>query len=611
MPSYSGTVSASQGVRTIDVTPNDVVTFTPSSATYTVEYPIGTVAVNASTVQASVTANTSATQMRILCVSGSVAYANVDNNDGTPLSGTETAAARALVSRAGIPADRLSSIVLIGDSLTNLGTQLATPYGVGHWGIMTGISNLNSAGNWVAQANLDGRAPSAGGVLETDGNAQLRWTYSGDSPGPWVDVSAGGYFEIPSATPQRGVFVAINKGRNRTTAASDTTSNAGIVQRLTGPAHCFSELVRDSLGPTVRVTMAGIPGDSVAGIVSRWRQVLSASAPVDAVVLLIGTNDLPGSTAAAMTLADTLIAALPDIGACARRVYIGGIFPRTDGLGTTAVRNALALFSERLRAYCEANPSRFRFWDAWPVLVSGSATDGSAKSGVLHTDGLHLMPYGAWLAKGVLMSKLSSDWSIPEPSEAGRGYLAWDSTSRRGALNPNPLYKGSGGTGSGSGGVTGTVPANTTITRNAGTQTCAITTATSADGQDAVVFTLAGSTTASDYHEITQTWTLPSGLAAGNTIAFELDIEVQQADLLARLEAVMIANANLQSTYWGQGSRAFSNFAGSVAHRARIRSEPITIVAGVTTYTMRLRLGCASGGSAVVALRRFEAIEIV
>lgn len=113
MPAYSGTVSASQGVRTIDVTPNDVVTFTPSSATYTVEYPIGTVAISASTATQTLPANTSATQMRILCVSGSVAYANVDNNDGTPLTPTESTTVRALVSRAGNPGNRF---IDFGDS---------------------------------------------------------------------------------------------------------------------------------------------------------------------------------------------------------------------------------------------------------------------------------------------------------------------------------------------------------------------------------------------------------------------------------------------------------------------------------------------------------------
>lgn len=60
MPNFSGTVTAREGVRTIDVTPNDVVTFTPVSGTYSVEYPIGTVAINASSSTGTVTGNTAA-----------------------------------------------------------------------------------------------------------------------------------------------------------------------------------------------------------------------------------------------------------------------------------------------------------------------------------------------------------------------------------------------------------------------------------------------------------------------------------------------------------------------------------------------------------------------
>lgn len=521
-----------------------------------------------------------------------------------------SAAAQALVSKGGI-SRRLRSVVMIGDSLIDSGTNPIVPAGVCVYTGVTGLSNLNSVGGWVGGPQLDGRAPSAGGTLETDGNARLRWTYSADTAGPWVDVSAGGFFEIPSGTAQRSLYVKIVKSLHRTTAASDALSTSGILNRLLGPSHLFSEMLRDSVGPQTSVLTAGIPGDKLDGVLSRWGQVLSAASPVDAVVVLVGTNDAPATPAAAGALADTYIAGLRQMAGVASRIYVGGIFPRADGSGTTAVRNGLATLSERLRVFCESEASVFRFWDAWPVLVSGSAIDGTLKSTAFHTDSLHLVPYGAWLAKNVLLREFAADFTIPDVAESSRGYLAWDQVSRRGALNPNPLFKGSGGTGSGSGGVTGTVPASTTVTRNAGTQTCAITAVASADGQDTMVLTLAGSTTASDYHEITQTWNLPTGLAAGNTVCFEIDIEVQQADLLARLEAVMVSSGVITATYWGLSSRTFSNFSGTTTHRARVRSEPITIVAGVTSFLMRLRIGTASGGSAVLALRRFEALEVV
>lgn len=92
MPSYSGIVTSSQGTRTLDVTPRDVITFTPTSGTYTVEYPIGTVAINAATTTQNITANSSATQVRITCSSGSVAYVNVDYLEGGPLSSAALAA---------------------------------------------------------------------------------------------------------------------------------------------------------------------------------------------------------------------------------------------------------------------------------------------------------------------------------------------------------------------------------------------------------------------------------------------------------------------------------------------------------------------------------------
>ena len=93
----TGTVTSSQGALTLGTTPLDTITFTPSSATYTVEYPLGTVAIAASTSAQTLTL-TNGGQMRILCVSGSVAYSLTDNPDDYTLTQSQTASVQALVS---------------------------------------------------------------------------------------------------------------------------------------------------------------------------------------------------------------------------------------------------------------------------------------------------------------------------------------------------------------------------------------------------------------------------------------------------------------------------------------------------------------------------------
>ena len=99
MANQSGTLTSSQGSAFIGTTPNDTITFTPSAGTYTVEYPLGTVAISASTSTQSLPV--SGGQVRVTCASGSVAWAVSDGNDGTPLSQAELLSVRSLVSEAG------------------------------------------------------------------------------------------------------------------------------------------------------------------------------------------------------------------------------------------------------------------------------------------------------------------------------------------------------------------------------------------------------------------------------------------------------------------------------------------------------------------------------
>jgi len=100
MANQSGTLTSSQGSAFIGTTPNDVITFTPSSGTYTVEYPLGTTAIGASTSPQSL--SVSGGQVRVTCATGSVSWSVSDGNDGTPLDQTELSSVRSLVSGDGI-----------------------------------------------------------------------------------------------------------------------------------------------------------------------------------------------------------------------------------------------------------------------------------------------------------------------------------------------------------------------------------------------------------------------------------------------------------------------------------------------------------------------------
>jgi hypothetical protein len=130
--------------------------------------------------------------------------------------------------------------------------------------------------------------------------------------------------------------------------------------------------------------------------------------------------------------------------------------------------------------------------------------------------------------------------------------------------------------------------------------------------QNQLRLTLAGSTTASDYHELSQSFNLPAvtGGWAGRYIVFELDMAIESADLLAKLEMAIVSSPLKNILYWNQSSRAFSNFSGAQSHRVTFRSKPMLVRdPTITAYTMRFRLGCSSGGSAVITLARCEVME--
>ena len=505
-------------------------------------------------------------------------------------------------------------VCLIGDSLTGSGTSPILADGTGSYLNATVLTNLNAGGSagWIAQQELIGSASNASfsGVLRTDGLGNLSWNYNSEGFGEWVDVSDGGFFVVPSGGGVNNLCVKIVKARQNSSAVQDTISSfSSFSSVLTAGQNCYSEFVKDILSMACDVKNWGIIGDTAAGVSTRYNQMFDKEGDIDAVVLLIGTNDQPADAAAATSLYDLVSETIDAMLEKCRVVFVGGLFPRADV--SAGIQAAMMVYSKLLQQKCLNSGGRLVYWDAYSFLVDPATTTGALKASAYNVDNLHLMPYGAWLAKGALLEQMALALNVGQNDFPRRGFSAYNEATGVGSLNSNPLYLGSGGTGSGSGGVTGTVPAGCAATRNAGTQTMAISTI-SGLSQNQIRLTLAGSTTANDYHELSQSFTLPAvtGGWTGRYIVFEMDMTIESANLLAKLEMAIVSNPLKNILYWNQSSRAFSDFSGSQSHRVTFRSEPMLVRdPAITSYNIRFRLGCASGGSAVISLSRCEVME--
>ena len=102
MANQNGSLTSGGGSATITASPNDTLTVTPTSGSFTLEYPLGTVL--ASGISATTTYPlTAGGQARLMCITGSVAYLLTDNPDAYALTQAQVVATQALVSGVGNP----------------------------------------------------------------------------------------------------------------------------------------------------------------------------------------------------------------------------------------------------------------------------------------------------------------------------------------------------------------------------------------------------------------------------------------------------------------------------------------------------------------------------
>jgi lysophospholipase L1-like esterase len=459
---------------------------------------------------------------------------------------------------------------------------------------------------------VDGRANGGvalanAGTLASDAQGRLSWAFAGDTAGPAVDVSTGGWFYLESGTLTRhGITVVVRGATAPVLNASSAVQTAGTPvindYNLTG----FAAYIAGMLGDTFSSYEAcAIAGATTGDILKFLPQAFQLGTEV--AVITAGVNDLPTTSAACVATIANLKSIIDFAASKARFVYVNEIFP--DILATPAIVRNLALVSEAIKKYC-ATKKNVRFVSSFDKLIAPNAyvigSGAGGRPGAYQADNLHLKPFGAyWAGKGIA-DAIAKDYAI-EPGDRGT-VATWDSTLQLGSLNLNPTLRGTAGAVPGTG-ITGTAPDSWSLNRAGSTQLCTTAFVAAADGGiDFWTMDVSGAT-AGDYNELSQSVPLPAGVAVGDYVQFACETVVLTTSGagLNIFNVYAVTNGNLQSAYLLQTSQNVANFTteAPVLHH---RSEPMEILPGVTSFAMRVRAGAAgaSAGTGKVGIRKFR-----
>lgn len=553
-----------------------------------------------------VSLSVSAGSVDALVLLDGVNAAQIDPNNGvikTP-SGTDANPVQATPQR--------GPLLFIGDSRTQFGQPYRRP-GTKATGAFDGRTvyitsgTFNASTQWIAYAIIDGTAAlNSQGIISSDSAGLLSYAHAGDSSGPKVDVSTGGWFYLQSGTNGVGITIAVRGNSAKVLNAGGTYATSGfplvwdydLRGHIAWIAGAFSDTFSD-------YRAYAIPGASTADVLKFIPQAFTTD--VEAAVLACGVNDI-GDTGSTIAQASAAIANLKAIIDYAnkrvKRLYVCDVWqaPNKD----SAAQRNIDRVNTAIREYCRTAP-RTRHVGSNNQLVNFSATGCTAKTGTYFTDNLHLVSYGAYRASINIIAKMRQDY--PSDGQHKGALDLWDSTLMTGALNPNPTMVGTTGTGSGSNGVTGTVPTSWSITRAGATQTCvgAIEAATDG-GHDWYTMTVTGAT-AADYHQLQASINpIPTGVAIGDyyRIVAEIKIGAMTTPGIAVLYMACTGNGNTNNDVLIQlqGGWNIDTFTTENPILS-LTSEPQKLLA-LDPMTLRLRVGGAVGGGGTIGIRNFR-----
>lgn len=500
--------------------------------------------------------------------------------------------------------------VAIGNSLTDY-AQLARQTGFFDGDQMyfasLGTSNMGGV-TWIVKA-FAGPTANTGDVfnIRSDAQGRLQVQGPGDTWGPLVDVSNGGWYRLYSGTSGAYVHVAIRGATTPYANQTGTITATGGKQIWNYDLRGYVAFVAGEFGPAFDDYQAyAIPGCVTSDIVKFVSQVFATRA--EAAVLMDMVNDIP-QTGGTLAQAQAAIAnskfLIDYISTRVRNLFVQETWPvpNRDATG----QKLYALMSSAIRDYCRGKPGVI-YVSTSGSMATFSTTIATGRSGVYNADGIHTQAFGAYQGSLNLRAAIRRAYGLTGSLQRINPLDTWDSTLRVGAWNANPTMRGAAGTVSGAR-ITGSAPDSWQAVTSGSTQTCALSRTSSADGEvDWQTMSLANAT-AGDYNGLHQSVAIPAGINAGDKfqVVVQIMIGAMTGGGLTKLTASATSNTSKNLATVLDLTSGFPVDTFSTENPVlTLRSEPQVLAAGETSFTMRFQAGAAAGATAVISCRLFS-----
>lgn len=429
----------------------------------------------------------------------------------------------------------------------------------------------------------------------------FRWTAPSDSAGQWVPATTG-QMVIQSGSASKEIYFVLRSLTGLPTAdqSISMTCTGTLYPRVEWTSVVTDVMSRYRNGPTPYYFGAGGALTAELSELAPWYSQ-AAGPGVD--IIRIGTNDISNGSVSAAEMILNTTAFLTSRLSLGRKLVVCGE-PARWGVNTSTAMTGqqlatLIAYNKGLRAFTEARASTCRYIDLYSISRDPGYIDGRPLSGML-VDTVHDGLVGTIAFSDVVKAAIDSlggPLAAPYPM-AGDTSVVFN--------NASTWMTGTAGTiGTG---ASGQAPTGIIVNRASGADLTIVSSIVSADGRQGKRVQLdLTSTTVGNIAQVSSE--LPSstptlatmGLAAGDVIEFEVDVEVVSGSPTS-----IIAFLNLPGT-----SRQLQIVFPTVAGKYHQKSPPLQLLAADTTIRQMAYITMPASSTASVRIGEFVTRRVV